>query len=181
MPTTWTHIGNVGKFTVTPQPEIKEHYSSMDGSKLVDKIAIVSKKAEFALDVDEWTLDNTGMALLGLQQTDSVGSFIEIMGEAAVERQLRFTGNNDFGGKVEIILPHCFLMCKDAISLIGDDWGPLAITGQILRSAPGGDLTQGSFGTLRFLTGATGTAPLTSPNTLNYYIGKGSVFTAPLA
>lgn len=178
MPTVWTHIGNVGKFTVTPQPEIKEHYSSMTGSKLVDKIAIVSKKAEFALEVDEWTLDNAGMALLGLQSTDTVGDFIEIMGAAAVERQLKFTGNNDFGGKVEIILPHCFLMCKDAISLIGDDWGPLNISGQILRS---GDNLAGSFGTLRFLTGATGSAPLTSPNTLNYYIGKGSVYTAPLA
>ena len=174
--TVWTPIGNVGKFTVTPQPEIKEHYSSMTGKKLVDKIAIVSAKAEFSLEVDEWTLDNAGMALLGLQATDTVGTFIEIMGAQSVERQLKFTGSNDFGGRVEVILPQCFFMCKDAISLIGDDWGPLTITGQILRE----NLT-GSFGTMRFLTGATGSAPLTSPNTLNYYIGKGNVYTAPLA
>lgn len=176
--TVWTHIGNVGKFTVTPQPEIKEHYSSMQGSKLVDKIAIVSKKAEFSLEVDEWNLDNTAMSLLGLQSTDTIGEYIEIMGAPAFERQLKFTGSNDFGGRLEIILPRCFLMCKDPISLIGDDWGPLTITGQILRE--GNDLT-GAFGTLRFLTGATGSAPLTSPNTLNYYIGKGNVYTAPVA
>ena len=174
--TTWTHIGNVGKWTLTPSPEVKEHYTSMGGSKELDKIAITAKKADFELSVDEWTLDNTVMALLGLQATDTTGTYVDIMGASQVERQLKFEGSNDFGPRVEIILPHVFLYCKNPLSLIGEDWEPIVLSGSILRNNP----PTGSFGSLRFLTGATGSAPLTSPNTLNYYIGKGNVYTAPL-
>jgi hypothetical protein len=172
--TTWTDIGNIGKFTVTPQPEIKEHYSSRAGTKEVDKIAVTAKKAEFALDVDEWTLDNALMALLGIQSTDTTGTFIEIMGASSVERQLKFVGTGDFGGRAEIIFPRVFLLCKDAINLIGDDWSPLTLTGQIMRA----NVVDGSFGTMRFLGGATGSAPVASPNPLNYVISKGIVSVA---
>jgi hypothetical protein len=191
--TVWTPVGNVGKFVITPQPEIKKHYSSMTGTKSMDKIAIVSNEAQFQMDVDEWNLDNAAMALLGLQTTDTLGSYIQIGAAQAVERQLKFVGTNFYGGQVEVILPHVFMMCKDGISLIGDDWGTLTITGQILLyggnnpSTPSGTdightdfATQASFGTWRYLHATTGAAPLTAPNTLNYYIGKGIISTAPL-
>jgi hypothetical protein len=175
--TVWTDIGDVGAFGITPAPEIKEHYSSRAGVKEVDKIAITAKKAEFDMSISEWTLENATLAVLGAAGTDTAGDFITILGASSVERQIKFEGSNDFGPRMEIIFPRVFMLCKDRIELIGDDWGPLKISGQIMRA----DLVSGSFGTWRNLDTATGAAPLTSPNTLNYYIGKGIISIAPLA
>lgn len=172
--TVWTPVGNVGKFNLTPKPEFKDHYSSMQGTKVLDKIATIFKDAEFSMEVDEFTPDNAVMALLGLVGTDTAAEpQVQIMGVSSVERQLRFVGTNDFGAHLELILPHVFLFCKDAINLIFDDWGTLPITGRVLNN-------NGSFGVVNFLAGATGSAPLVAPNTLNYYIGKGVLSTAVL-
>ncbi len=175
--TVWTPIGNVSKFSCTPKLDVKEHSSSMGGTKELDKIAVTTKGAEFELTLDEWTLDNAKMALLGLAGSDTEGTFISILGASSVERQLKFEGTNDFGPRVEIILPHVFMLCKNALELIGEDWNTMVLSGNILRANP----PTGIFGTFRYLDTATGSAPLTAPNTLNYMIGKGLVSTAPLA
>lgn len=171
----WVDVGNVTGFDVTPNPEVKEHYSSRTGTRELDKIAIVSKKAEFTMGLEEVTLDNLTIATLGL---DTTAGDIEFMGATSVERQLKFDGTNNFGARVEIILPHVFLLCKDKISFIGADWTNLTITGSILRQNVGDQSS--AFGTIAFLDGATGNAPLMSPNTLNYQIGQGIVYLAPI-
>lgn len=177
--TVWTHVGNCSKFTVTPDPEIKEHYSYMGGIREMDKIAVTTRKATFQMVLDEWVMDNVAMAALGLQATDSVGDYIQIMGATSVERQLKFEAANSFGPQHEIILNHVFMICKDPLDVISEngDWGKITLTGNILRLNP----PTGHFGTIRDLGTATGGAPLTAPNTLNYMIGTGQVYTAPLA
>ena len=176
--TVWTHVGNCSRFIITPGPVPKEHFSSMAGTKIIDMLAIVEKRATFEMDLDEPNLDNAAMALLGLQVAGSYGEGLEIMGASSVIRQVKFVGSNAFGVQVQAILPNVFMYCKSNVDMIGEDWMKLTITGEILRqSLLGAD----NFGSWEYLPSATGAAPLTSPNTLNYTIGKGNIYTAPTA
>jgi hypothetical protein len=138
----YKHVGNVPKFEITPKPETKKHYSSMTGTKALDYVANVSKEAEVTIDCDEITPDNLIVALLGDLNSD--GS-IDILGAPKIERAVKLEGTNDFGAKVQVILNHVFFDANKAINLIGDDWGSLPLTGQVLRDPALG------FGKLEFL------------------------------
>jgi hypothetical protein len=141
----YEHIGNVPKFALTPKPEVKKHYSSMTGTKTQDFVAIISKEAEVAISVEEFTPDNLLIALLGEENSD--GS-IELLAAKSIERAVQLRGTNDIGRKVELTLNRVFFDVNKAVSLIGDDFGELPLTGQVLRE---GDPVTGSFGKLKFL------------------------------
>jgi hypothetical protein len=142
---TYVHMGNVPKFVITPKPEVKKHYSSQTGTKTLDFVAIVSKEAEVEISTEELNADNFMIGVLGVQQSD--GS-IELLAAKSVERTVQLRGTNDFGAKVELTLLRVFFDVNKGISLIGDDWGEVPITGQVLRL---GDPETGSFGNLKFL------------------------------
>lgn len=175
--TVWTHIGNVQKFAVTPTPTVQKHKGTQGPVKAVDFVNTSLIEMAFELTCDEWVKDNILMALLGQLATDTVGEYIKL-GVKPVRRQIKFTGNNAVGPKYEVILPSCFINAKEAINFIdtSDESAPMPLSGDILF-----DNVSQSFGSVRDLAGATGGAPLTAPNVLNYYIGTGSVYTAPIA
>lgn len=174
--TVWTHIGNVQNWDITPNPTVIKHKNTQGGLKRIDKVATTLVEMTFATKLDEWTEDNVLMALLGQIASDSVGDYIKI-GVLPVERQMKFVGANSFGPRWEIILPRVFINTKETLSFLGsDDYASIPLSGDLLV-----DQTLGAFGTARSLAGATGSAPLTSPNELNYYLGTGSVYTAPVA
>lgn len=174
--TVWTHVGNVQKFSVTPTPTVQKHKGTMGPVKAIDFVNTTLIEMAFDLQCDEWTKDNILLALLGQISTDTSGEIIKI-GVAPVRRQLKFTGANAIGPQYELICPSCFINAKDALNFIdtSDESAPMPLSGDILF-----DATLNAFGTLRALDGATGSAPVTSPDVLNYYIGTGSVYTAPI-
>jgi hypothetical protein len=174
--TVWTLIGNCPKFAFTPKPEVKKHYSSMSGTKKLDKIAFVSVEAEVEVHCDEFVQDNLVMGLLGEVNSSNA---IEILGAPTVERQLKLDGTNNFGARVEVILPHVFFYSDKVLDLIGDDWGDINLTGEVLSDLRSDMSSPFGFGTVTFLSALNG-QPLSPPNTLNYFIGKGLVYTAPL-
>ncbi len=168
--TTWTHVGNVPVFQITPKPEKIKHYSSMTPVKRLDKLAFVSIEAELSMTLEEFVEDNLIMALLGVMNT---AGDIDAMLAPTMERQVKLDGTNAFGENVEIIVPHVFFSCDKVIDFIGDAWGKLDLTGDIL-------LSNGVFFTVHALSSISG-APVTPPNPNNYFIGKGNVYTAPLS
>lgn len=177
--TTWTHVGNVQKFSVTPTPTVQKHKGTQGPVKAIDFVNTALIEMAFDLTCDEWTKDNVLMALLGQLGTDTAGEYIKI-GVAPVRRQLKFTGANAIGPKFELIFPSCFINAKEALNFIdtSDETAPMPLSGDILF-----DTTLQAFGTARSLAGATGGAPIpltTAGNVLNYYTGTGSVYTAPL-
>jgi hypothetical protein len=175
--TVWTHIGNVQKCSITPTPTVQKHKGTQGPVKAIDFVNTTLIEMAFDLTCDEWTIDNIKMALLGQLATDTTGEYIKI-GVAPVRRQIKFVGNNAIGPKYELILPSCFINAKEALNFIdtSDETAPMPLSGDILF-----DNTLQAFGTLRSLGGATGGAPVTSPDVLNYYTGTGSVYTAPIA
>lgn len=175
--TVWTDVGNIKKFSITPNPTIIKHKKTRGGLKKVDKVATTLVEMSFEAQLDEWVIDNLKMALLGQDASDTVGEYIKI-GVEPVERQFKFVGDGKFGGRFEVILPHVSINAKDAIEFLSDgdsDFASLPLSGDVLE-----DATLGAFGTVRSLSGATGSAPVNTPDELNYYIGTGILYSAPL-
>ncbi len=169
----WTHVGNCPKFGITPKPEKLKHFSSMAGIKLLDKTAFISLEAEVEMMLEEYNEDNLVMAFLG--STVSAGELL-IGAGTTIERQVKLDGTNTFGARVEIILPHVFFSADKVVEFIGDKWGEMNIVGDVLLTTIN---ATPAFGTIAFLTSPS-TAPLTAPNTVNYFLGKGNVYTSPL-
>jgi len=173
--TDWTHIGNVQDWSITPNPTVIKHKNTQGPLKRIDLVVPILVEMTFATKLDEWTEDNLLMALLGETDTDTVGSFLKI-GVTVVRRQMKFVGANAIGPRYEVILPNVFINAKDTLSFLGsDDFASIPLSGDLLI-----DATLNAFGTVRSLTGATGSAPVASPDELNDYLGTGSVYTAPL-
>jgi hypothetical protein len=172
--TTWTHVGNVQNWDITPNPTIVKHKNTQGGLKRVDLVAMTLVEMAFSCKLDEWTPDNIKMALLGTASASTAGQIITI-GTAIVQRQMKFTGANLYGPQWEIILPSVFINAKDTLSFLGsDEFASIPLSGDILFNAG-----ISGFGTAEAIGQAT--AVLTAPNELNYYLGTGSVYTAPLA
>lgn len=175
--TVWTDMGNLKKFSITPNSTLIKHKKTRGGLKTIDKVAQTLVEMSFEASIDEWTLDNLMMALLGQSETDTGGQFIKV-GIQPVERQLKFVGDGKFGGRFEVIIPHAFINANAAIDFLTDsdnDFAPLPLSGDILH-----DTTLGAFATVQALSGSTGGAPVASPSDLNYYLGTGILYSAPL-
>jgi hypothetical protein len=61
----YEHLGNCSNFSMTPQVETLQHYSSMSGYKELDKEAVLQVGADIAITLDEITAKNLARATLG--------------------------------------------------------------------------------------------------------------------
>jgi hypothetical protein len=173
MATTWTHIGNVQNWGITPTPTVVKHKNTQGGLKRVDLTALTLVEMAFSTKIDEWTIDNVMMALLGTDTGNTAGAIISI-GTGIVQRQMKFVGGNLYGPKWTVIMPSCFINAKDTLEFLGsDDFASLPLSGDILYN----NAIQ-AFGTAQVTGGGN---VLVTPDTLNYYLGTGSVYTAPIA
>jgi hypothetical protein len=50
---------------------MKKHYSSMAGTKVLDKMAIIAEEAEVSITIEKFTAENLIIALLGESATDT--------------------------------------------------------------------------------------------------------------
>jgi hypothetical protein len=97
-------------------------------------------------------------------------STINIGTEPEKTGTLIFTGANDFGPQLVVTLTKVMIAPSAAINLIGDEYGLLEVTGEILAD------DTGSFGTVEHPDDAQ-----VSPDVLNYYVGTGVVTWTPEA
>lgn len=168
----WIHAGNMTKFSLTPKLDKKPHWSKMVGTKAMDKVAFIAKQLELEMMADETVTPDLLAAALLTQARAPVDDVVlyDILGLPYFEKAVKMTGANDFGAKVEIILPRVFFSVDKAMDFIGgEDWMSSALTGDVLVVA-------GSFGTMEFL--GAGASPL--PNVANYFIGTGNVYLSDL-
>jgi hypothetical protein len=172
--TVWKHVGNVQSWSLTPKPTTIDHKNTQGPLKVVDLTAMTLFALDFSTKLDEFVPDNVLMALAGTSSASTAGQIISI-GLAAVRRQMRFTGANQFGPQWEVILPNCFIAAKEEVVFLGsDEFASINLSGSVLF-----DQASGAFGTAQAI--GQDTEVLNTPNILNYYLGTGSVFTAPLA
>ena len=136
-------LGNVPEFEFTPSLEKLDHYSSQAGVRSKDRSVVLEKSAQLRIVMEEWSVENLALQLMGDTPADNGSGDMEfdLLAEDEIRGQIRFVGANSVGPQVTITLPLVSFIPSSAISLIGDEWGTLELAGEVLTSA-------GSFGTV---------------------------------
>lgn len=136
-------IGEVKEFEVTMNIEQLEHFTQRGGVKEKDLTVVLSRGGEARMIMEEWTPDNLALMFMGTVNELAVGGpSLEIMSEDATEGVLKFVGTNDVGVNYTVILDRVRFIPSGSINMISEEWAPLEITGEILKSQ-----TTNSFGT----------------------------------
>lgn len=136
-------LGNIPEFEFTPELEKLAHYSSRQGVRTKDREVVVEKSATLRLVLEEWSLENLRMALMGGAPVANIDGNQEFQVLAAdeIRGQIRFEGANSVGPQVTITLPLVAFTPSGSISPISDEWGSLEVSGDVLISG-------GVFGTI---------------------------------
>lgn len=142
-------LGNAPEIEITPTIEKLDHFSSRSGVRKKDRTVVIEKGATLRIVLDEVTAENLAMQLMGevTSASDGTKSF-RILSISEITGAFDFTGTNDIGQKVHIVLPRVSFGPSGSFSPISDEWGQLEVTGEILAT----EYTDGTsdFGTVTF-------------------------------
>ena len=140
-------MGNCTEFEFTPEVEKLDHFSSRSGVREKDKSVVIQKSGTLRLVLDEWTVENLKLAVLGSSATVSGNDVIQIFDQSSVSGAIKFTGTNDIGPRYEWVFSSVDFIPSSSISLISDEWGTIELSGECAAVA-------GSFGTVTELPAA---------------------------
>lgn len=144
----WRDLGNVATFEFTPAAEALDHFSTRSGLRKKDRSVTISVEGELVISMEEWTIENLRMVLLGDITTDSDGNqSIDMLQRASIEGSVRFTMANEIGQQYEWIFNRVSFSPSSAISPLSDEWGAFQATGQVLADQ------DGKFGTVTHIGG----------------------------
>lgn len=140
----WRRLGNCPEFEFTPEVEKLEHFSSMEGVRSKDRTIIIEKKGTLRIVMEEITMKNLQLALLGGTIGDDSGGDLtmEIFDVASINAQVRFIGTNEVGPKYTWHFLSVDFIPSGAVNPISDEWMQLEISGDVATSG-------GSFGTIQ--------------------------------
>ncbi|MGR3593100.1 MAG: phage tail tube protein [Limimaricola soesokkakensis] len=128
-------LGNVPEFEFTPEIERLAHFSARSGVRTKDREVVIEKSARLRLLMDEWSLDNLAMALMGdapvTDGTSGITSF-NLLAQSEVRGAIRFEGANAIGPQITIRLPVVSFLPNSSINPISDEWGGLEVSGEVL-------------------------------------------------
>lgn len=143
------HLGNCTQFDFEPAVESLDHFSAMEGVRTKDFSVTLEKSATLTLTLEEITLKNLQMAMMGGDISAATGEAttdggnnmgFEIFAESEVRGVVELEGSNDIGPKYNIRLPSVSFKPSGAIPFIGDqDWASIEVQGEVL-------VVNGSFG-----------------------------------
>jgi len=141
-------LGNAPEVELTPNITKLDHFSSRSGVRKKDRTVVTEKGMTLRIVLDELTVENLNMLLLGgtvTTNTDLSNSF-QIFAESEITGAITFTGTNDVGNKVTMSLPSVSIQPSGSLGLISDEWGQIEITVEVLAT----EYTDGTsdFGTI---------------------------------
>lgn len=141
-------LGNATVFEFTPTIEKLDHFSSRNGVKTKDRSVTLSTEGELKITLEEFTVENMSLALMGVVDEDSSGRpVIDILAESEIVGIVKFTMTNDVGQKFEFIFNNVSFTPSSTLSPLSDEWGAMEITGQVLAD------NTGKFGTATHIGG----------------------------
>lgn len=138
-------LGNATVFEFAPNITKLDHFSSRTGVKTKDRSVITEKSATINLTLEEWTIENLQLALLGdnPEQVSSANNKVfNIFAANQIEGSLLFVGTNDVGPRFTWDLPNVSFVPGKSVNPISEGWGALELVGDVLAD------TDGSFGTI---------------------------------
>jgi hypothetical protein len=140
-------LGNAPALSITPEIEFLEHFTSRAGIKSKDLEVPVQIAGQVSLTLDEFTIDNIALAILGQAEDQTIGDpgFIPFLGQDETQRRrvqlmtestiigaLRYVGTNTVGKRVRVELPRVAFKGGSALQLISDEWNQFELTGELL-------------------------------------------------
>lgn len=138
-------LGNCTAFTITPEVETLEHFTSREGTKKRDLIIVIQQKATVAITMEEITAQNIAMMLYGTTDLADVdGPKVEIFGTSVVRGALKFVGANDVGPKMNVELWNVNWTPSGDLNFISDEFNNMELEGAILAAQSGPNV--GKFG-----------------------------------
>ena len=139
-------LGNVTVFEFQPEITLLDHYSSRTGVKTKDDSVVTEKAGKLNMTLEEWTLPNLQLALMGgpIEDSSSADSGVfEIFASNQITGAVRFVGTNDQGPRFQIDLPKVQFVPGKSINPISEAWGSLELVGNVLVDS------NNSFGTMQ--------------------------------
>lgn len=121
LPTGLRDLGNCVNFSLTPEEETLEHYSSREGIKTLDKEVTLTRKMKGKFTLDEYDKENLRLALFG-----ELGKFaINLLTAGNIEGELDFVSTNDVGPQFHAQIWKAKLKPTSEVNFISDDWGKI--------------------------------------------------------
>lgn len=128
-------VGNVSKFEFMPVIKTLPHYTSRAGISQKDLEVVTTAEAKLSLTMDEITLTNLQIAVLG-----TAGNILDALWVNVV---IGIVGTNTVGLKFQWTFPLSRVYPAKAISLIGDKWNEITVEAEVFA-----DPNSQSFGTI---------------------------------
>ena len=148
---TWRDLGNVPEFEFTPNIEQLEHFSSREGTRTKDLTVVTSKSATLRVVMEEFVLENLGLALLGTKATAGSGyDYIDIFSSNAINAMVRFVGTNEVGKKFRMELLSVDFLPGASLNLLSEEFATIEVSGEVAA-------VNGTFGTFVDLGTVSGT------------------------
>ena len=146
----WRDLGNVTEVSFTPNQETLDHYSSRGGIREKDLTVALENAGECLFTMEEYSLENLGMAVMGDVQTAPSGySYIDIFSTTQITGEFKFTGTNDVGPKLQLHLLRVDIFPSNELQLISEEFASIQITAQVAA-------VDGNWGTLIDLNTVSG-------------------------
>lgn len=139
-PGTKRDLGNVTEMEITPEIEKLDHFSSRAGVRQKDYSVPLSQTLTVRMVLEEMTLENLAMALMG---TVTAGK-LSIFSKTEFRGELEFLGTNSIGPKQKVTLYNVSFTPSSGVQLISEEWNNFELTGEALVAATG--TNAGEFG-----------------------------------
>ena len=133
----WIDLGNAPKFEWSAKAETKDHFTSRLGTKTRDLQVVLTRTGSIALTLDEITMDNLNIALMGLLTGNSPSRTIDVFHSAQSMGQLKFEATNDVGPQQNWFFGYVRFLPGKAISLIGEDFTAIELDGEVNQASDG--------------------------------------------
>lgn len=153
-------LGNVTVFEFQPEITLLDHFSSRTGVKTKDRNVLTEKSAKLSMTLEEWTLENLRLALLGgpIEDASSADSGIfAIFAANQISGAIRFIGTNDIGPRFQIDLFNVDFVPGKSINPISEGWGALELVGNVLIDG------NNNFGTMQEIRIGQSNADVSAP------------------
>lgn len=130
----YVDCGNVPQFEFEAKVEQLDHYSSRTGVRVKDFTAVIQIAGSLTIQMEELTARNMGFALLGLPTGGPSPAMetIDVFSNPVIYGSVKFHGTNIIGPVYDIEFPLVKLSPSKALSLIGNQWGTIDLTGDVL-------------------------------------------------
>ena len=139
--TDFRDLGNAPEVEFTPELEELEHNSSREGVRVRDRTVIIEKSAEIRLVLEEFTLENLALAMIGDIDDSGGDPVLNIFSQNAIRGELRIWMTNEIGPRFDVEFPAVSFQPSGSLGFITDEWGQMELTGNV-------EISNGTFGTM---------------------------------